>query len=79
MRVYMECDYTCLNHNSLMSQKQMVTKGMIIKGVCSIKFECSSSIQTTCNQYLLMQYINEWMIHCFVYNKTFFKKPSSIL
>jgi len=29
----MECDYTCLNHNSLASQKKVVTKGMIIKGV----------------------------------------------
>jgi hypothetical protein len=29
----MECDYTCLNHNSLVSQKKMVTKAMIIKGV----------------------------------------------
>jgi len=29
----MECDYTCLKHNSLMSQKKMVTKGMNLKGV----------------------------------------------
>jgi hypothetical protein len=36
----MECDYACLNHNSLMSQKKkkVITKGMIIKGVyCSLK------------------------------------------
>jgi hypothetical protein len=29
----MECDYTHLNHNSLVSQKKVVTKGVIIKGV----------------------------------------------
>jgi hypothetical protein len=33
----MKCDYTCLNHNSLMSFKKMYTKGMIIKGVYYIK------------------------------------------
>jgi hypothetical protein len=33
----MECDYTHLNRNSLVSQKKVVTKGMIIKGVyCAI-------------------------------------------
>jgi hypothetical protein len=26
-------DYICLNHNSLVSQKKVVTKGVIIKGV----------------------------------------------
>ncbi len=29
----MECDYTHLNHNLLLSQKKVVTKGVIIKGV----------------------------------------------
>jgi hypothetical protein len=29
----MECDYTHLNHNSLVSPKKMVTKGMITKKV----------------------------------------------
>jgi hypothetical protein len=29
----MEYDYTYLNHNSLVSPKQVVTEGMIIKGV----------------------------------------------
>jgi hypothetical protein len=29
----MECDYTHLNPNSLVSQQKVVTKGMIIKGV----------------------------------------------
>jgi hypothetical protein len=29
----MECDFTCLNHNLLVSQKKVVTKGMIIKKV----------------------------------------------
>jgi hypothetical protein len=29
----MECDYTHLHHNLLVSQKKMATKGMIIKGV----------------------------------------------
>jgi hypothetical protein len=29
----MECDYTHLNQNLLVSQKKMVIKGMIIKGV----------------------------------------------
>jgi hypothetical protein len=28
----MECDYTHLNHDSLVSQNKVVTKGMIIKG-----------------------------------------------
>jgi hypothetical protein len=28
----MGCDYTHLNHNSLMSLKQMATKGVMIKG-----------------------------------------------
>jgi len=28
----MECDYTCWDHNLLMSQKKVVSKGMIIKG-----------------------------------------------
>jgi len=27
----MKCDYTCLNHNSLVSQKKVITKGMILK------------------------------------------------
>jgi hypothetical protein len=30
VRVYMKCDYTHLNYNSLMSQKKMVMKGVII-------------------------------------------------
>jgi len=29
----MECDHTHLNPNSLVSQKKVVIKGMIIKGV----------------------------------------------
>jgi hypothetical protein len=29
----MEYDYTCLNHNSLVSQKKVFIKGLIIKGV----------------------------------------------
>jgi hypothetical protein len=29
----MECDYTRLNHNSLVSQKKTVPEGVIIKGV----------------------------------------------
>jgi hypothetical protein len=29
----MECDYTCLNYSSLVSQEKVVTKGVIIKGV----------------------------------------------
>jgi hypothetical protein len=33
VRVCMECDYTHLNHNLLVSPKKMVTRGMIIKGV----------------------------------------------
>jgi hypothetical protein len=33
VRVYMECDNTCLNHNSLVSKKKMVTKAVIIEGV----------------------------------------------
>jgi len=33
VRVYTECDYTWLNHNLLVSQKKMVTKAVIIKGV----------------------------------------------
>ncbi len=33
VKVYMECDYTHLNHNSIVSQKKVVTKGMIIQGV----------------------------------------------
>jgi hypothetical protein len=32
VRVCMECDYTCWDHNLLMSQKKVVSKGMIIKG-----------------------------------------------
>jgi hypothetical protein len=32
----MECYHTCLNHNSLMSQKKVVIKGVIIKGVYCI-------------------------------------------
>ncbi len=28
----MEYDYTCLNHNSLVSQKKVVTKGLLNKG-----------------------------------------------
>jgi hypothetical protein len=38
MKVYMECDYTHLNHNLLISQKQkkVVTKSVIIKGVYCI-------------------------------------------
>jgi hypothetical protein len=32
----MECDYTHLNHNLLVSQKKVVTKGVIIKGVYCI-------------------------------------------
>jgi hypothetical protein len=36
VKVCMECDYTCLNYNLLMSQKKMVTKDMIIKGVYCI-------------------------------------------
>jgi hypothetical protein len=36
----MECDYTYLNHNLLMSQKKVITKGMIIKGVyCTMIFK----------------------------------------
>jgi hypothetical protein len=32
VRVYMKCDYTHLNHNSLMPQKhKLVTKGVIIR------------------------------------------------
>jgi hypothetical protein len=34
----MECDYTCLNHNLLVSQKKVITKGMIIKRVTTIEF-----------------------------------------
>jgi hypothetical protein len=30
----MECDYTCLNHNLLVSQKKVVIKGVIMKRVC---------------------------------------------
>jgi hypothetical protein len=35
VRVYMECDYTCLNHNLLVSpkKKKVVVEIMIIKGV----------------------------------------------
>jgi hypothetical protein len=29
----MECDYTRLNHNLLVSHKKLVTNGLIIKGV----------------------------------------------
>jgi hypothetical protein len=32
VRVYMKCDYTHLNHNLLVSQKEVITKGVIIKG-----------------------------------------------
>jgi hypothetical protein len=36
VKVYMECDYTHLNHNSLLSQKELVNKRVIIKGAyCS--------------------------------------------
>jgi hypothetical protein len=28
----MECDYTCLNHNLLISQKKVATKGHDLKG-----------------------------------------------
>jgi hypothetical protein len=35
----MECDYMCLNHNSLMSQKKVVTKAVIIKGVYCTRSE----------------------------------------
>jgi hypothetical protein len=37
----MECDYTCLNHNSLVSPKKMVTKDVIIKGFPVFLFEIS--------------------------------------
>jgi hypothetical protein len=38
----MEYDYTHLNHNLLVSQKKVVTKGMIIKGglLCTINLLC---------------------------------------
>jgi hypothetical protein len=36
MCVTFVCDYTCLNHNSLVSPKKMITNGMIIKGIYSI-------------------------------------------
>ncbi len=36
IKVYMECDYTQLNHNLLVSQKKVVTKGVIIKWVYCI-------------------------------------------
>jgi hypothetical protein len=36
--IYMECDYTCLNHNLLVSQKEVVTKGVIIRGFIVISF-----------------------------------------
>jgi hypothetical protein len=29
----MQCDYTHLNHNSLVSLKKVITKGVVIKGV----------------------------------------------
>jgi hypothetical protein len=36
--VYMECDYTHLNHNLLLSpKKKVVTRGVIIKGVYCIQ------------------------------------------
>jgi hypothetical protein len=41
VRVSIECDYTCLNHNSLVSpnppKKKVDLKGVIIKGVYIIK------------------------------------------
>jgi hypothetical protein len=36
VKVCMESDYTHLNHNSLMSQKKVLTRGVIIKGVFCI-------------------------------------------
>jgi hypothetical protein len=56
----MECDYTYLNHNSLVSKKKVVNKGMIIKGVYYIlehyfvpKFELVKRLQhfATCNAF----------------------------
>jgi hypothetical protein len=39
----MECDYTHLNHNSLMSHKKMVNKGVIINGVL-LHMTCKSHL-----------------------------------
>jgi hypothetical protein len=33
----MECEYTCLNHNLLVLNKKMVTKGMYKGGLLSTK------------------------------------------
>ncbi len=47
VRVYMECDYSHLNHNSLVSQKKyVITKGLIIRGVYCIF--CWQAVQTHC-------------------------------
>jgi hypothetical protein len=37
VKVYTKCDYTHLNDNSLVSQKKMGTKGVILKGVYCTK------------------------------------------
>jgi hypothetical protein len=37
VKVYMECYYTHLNHNSLVSQEKVVTKWILIKGVYCIQ------------------------------------------
>jgi hypothetical protein len=53
----MEYDYTHLNHNSLVSQKKekkkVVTKGMIIKGVCY-------SYMNSCPLPVLVGHTSEW-------------------
>ncbi len=44
VRVYMKCDYTCLNLNSSLSKIKikMITKGMIIKGFIAVCNKTSS-------------------------------------
>jgi hypothetical protein len=53
--VYMEYDYTHLNHNLLVSQKKVVTKGVIIKGglLCIIHLLCVVQLEGTLRQQIL--------------------------
>ncbi len=51
VKVCMKCDYTHLNHNLLVSQKKVITKGVIIKGVyCILNDINKKSLKT---QYIL--------------------------
>ncbi len=66
----MECDYTYLNHNSLVSQKKVVNKGVLIKGVyyilkhyLKLKFELVEWLQhsPTCHAWQSMLSIDgDW-------------------